>query len=97
MKIYKAIRERIENNIEIADGSNTSELYALERKINDAIKKVIEWREKHFYEKYWEKALPQTLLNILEGWDHNASKVAARCFLEVSEINGEGITEEVKE
>ena len=87
MKIYKAMREFIESN------KDTKELYELEGKMNDAIKEVIEWRKKHFEEKYWEEALPQTLLTILEMYDRNASEVSARCFLEVpSKDYGKGIT-----
>ncbi len=76
------------------DGANTNELYELEAGLHNALTKVVEWREKHFQEKYWEEALPQTLLAILEFWDKKASKIAIRCFLEVPANNyGEGIEE----
>lgn len=82
-KIYKAWRERIDRNVITKDGSNTNELYNLEIEMRDAIDNVVKWREKHFKEKYWEEALPQTLLSILDGWDYRASEVASRCFLKI--------------
>ena len=97
MKNYKAFRQFIGVDVENKDGSNTNELYELERKMNEVIRKVIEWREKHFQEKHWEEALPQTLLTILEGYDLNAGRVASRCFLEIPARNfGEGIEEKVE-
>lgn len=95
-KTYKAFRQFIGREVENEDGSNTNELYDLERQMNEAIVKVVEWREKHFKEKHWEEALPQTLLAILEGYDLNAGKVASKCFLEIPAKNyGEGIEEKI--
>ena len=97
MKNYKVFRQFVGAGIMNKDGSNTDELYKLENETNEAIKKVVEWREKHFKERYWEEALPQTLLTILEGYDINASEVAAKCYLEVPVKNfGQGIEKKVK-
>ena len=95
-KTYKAIRQFIGAGIKNEDGSNTNELYRLEQIMNDAIVKVVNWREKHFKEKHWEEALPQTLLTILEGYDKNAGEVAAECFLKVpAKDYGKGIEKKV--
>lgn len=81
MKKYVAHPEFIGADVELEDGSNTNELYELERKVHDAIRKVVEWRRDHMKESEWEQSVPQTLLAILEGWDHYASEVAAKSFL----------------
>ena len=65
------------------------ELYELESALNRAITDVAMHRVAGFGEKEWEEAVPQTLRNILEGWDKNASKVAAKSFLS-------GETEEIE-
>lgn len=92
MKTYKAFRQFIERDVETEGGGNTNELYRLEGAIHVAINEVVKWREKNLKEKYWEEALPQTLLTILEGYDLNAGEVAAKCFLQVPERSyGEGV------
>ena len=79
--IYTAHPEYISRDVELADGSNTNELYALEAKIYAAIREIVNWRVKHLCEKEWTAALPQTLRTLLEGYDKSASEVAARSFL----------------
>jgi len=96
MKTYKAFRQFIGKGVEVEGGKNTDELYELEDKMNRAIRNVVEWRSKNMSEGYYNEALPQTILAILEGYDHHASEVASRCFLEVpSRDYGKGIEKEV--
>lgn len=80
-KIYRAKPEFISMGRRTAIGGNTDELSGLETGMNDFIKKIVEWRVKHFGEKYWTEALPQTLKAILEGYDRDAAEVAAKGYL----------------
>ncbi len=87
MKVYKAKREFIGRD------SVTGKLYELEAVMNRAIVAVVEWRTDNFNEDYWTRALPQTLLTILEGYERKAGEVTATLFLdkllEVVEIKDE--------
>lgn len=80
MKKYIAHKEYIRSGVELPNGKNTDQLYELERLMHSAINNICKWREANMNEKYWTEALPQTLLTILNGYDHYAAQVAAECY-----------------
>jgi hypothetical protein len=69
--------------IYIPRNEDTERLYELERKRNDAFQAAAEELQKVCsFEHFWQEAVPEAMLNILEGWDHNAAILGAIAYLE---------------
>lgn len=65
--------------------SETEKLYKLENERNGLIRTAAhEWSTLMGVDKseFWTRALPQQLFDLLESFDHEASKVAAEAYLE---------------
>lgn len=84
-KVYHAHPEFISRDVETKTKHNTNELYELETSIQKAIERAVNWRADHFNEKWWQEALPQVLLNLLNSWDQDAAEVAVKSFLSKQE------------
>jgi len=75
----------------------TEKLYKAEEKRNEAIFKSAEafkklYEKKGLYQDIWKEAMPETLTQVLEGFDRQAAELAAIAFLE---RRGYTITKEV--
>lgn len=61
----------------------TERLYDLESKRDKAFKAATkELQEVMQWDHFWYEAVPEALLSMLEGWDHNAAQLGARTYLE---------------
>ena len=61
----------------------TEKLYDLETKRNDTFNAATKELQKVLgLEHFWQEAVPEALLSMLEGWDHNAAQLGAQAYLE---------------
>ena len=61
----------------------TEKLYSLETKRNDTFNAAAKELQKVLgLEHFWQEAVPEAFLNMLQGWDHNAAQLSAVVYLQ---------------
>jgi len=82
-KAFEARYYRIPINPFIPRNADTEKLYELERKRDDAFMAATEeLQEVLGLDHFWQEAVPEAFLSMLQGWDHNAAQLAAVIYLQ---------------
>jgi len=67
----------------VGKNEETERLYELEEERDKAFKAAAKELQKIMkFKHFWQVAVPEALLSMLEGWDHNAAALGAQAYLE---------------